>query len=79
MHNSSEFKMVLVVHFVCLCLLQQLKLSNCQVIGINSCQSDRTDAEDLALKVKHLHAAFDRYRMQTDKRISKLGMYSFFK
>ena len=72
--------MVLAVFLVCLCLLQQLNLSNCQVIGIGSCQSDRTDAEeDLAIKVKHLHAAFDRYRLQTDKRISKLGMYSFFK
>ena len=80
MYNISEYKKVLVVHFVCLCLLQQLKLSHCQIIGIGSCQSDRTDKEeDLALKVKHLHAAFDRYRLQTDKRISKLGMYSFFK
>ena len=68
MYNSSEFKMALAVLFVCLCLLQKLKFSNCQVIGIGSCQPEKTDKEeDLALKVKNLHAAFDRYRLQTNK------------
>ena len=68
MYNRSGFKMVLAVLFICLCLLQQLKLWNCQVIGAGSCKSDKTDREeDLAMKVKNLYAAFDRYRLQTNK------------
>ena len=68
MYSSPGFKMVLAVLFACLCLLQQLDIFNCQVIGIGSCQADRTDTEeDLAMKVKNMHAAFDRYRLQTNK------------